>query len=68
MAQFVGALRKRELTWYMTFSERTPEATKAEVKPQILSFFKTPHAKHMEANKLKKTSQKLGEIVRDYDK
>ena len=24
MAQFAGALRKRALTWYMTFSERTP--------------------------------------------
>ena len=29
MAQFVGALRKRELTWYMKFSERQPRLTKS---------------------------------------
>ena len=52
----------------MTFSERTPGATKAEVKMQFLSFFKTPDAKHLEAKKLKTTSQKSGEIVHDYDK
>ena len=52
----------------MTFSERTPEATKAEVKTQFLSFFKTPDAKHLAAKKLKTTSQKPGETVRDYDK
>ena len=68
MAQFPGALRKRELTWYMTFLERTPQATKAEVKAQFLSFFTTPYAKHLEAKKLKTTSQKLRETIRDYDK
>ena len=51
MAQFVGGLRKRALTWYMTFFERTLRATKAEVKAQFLSFFKTPDAKHMAAKK-----------------
>jgi len=68
MAQFAGALRKRALTWYMTFSERQPRATKAEIKAQFLSFFKTPDAKHLAAKKLKTTSQKPGETVRDYDK
>ena len=52
----------------MTFSERTPQANKAEVKAQFLSFFKTLDAKHLAAKKLKTTSQKLGEIFCDYDK
>ena len=68
MAQFAGALRKRALTWYMTFSERTPLETKAEVKVQFLSFFKTLDAKHLAAKKLKTTSQKPGETVCNYDK
>ena len=68
MAQFNGALRKRALTWYMTFSETQPRATKAEIKVQFLSFFKTPDAKHLVAKKLKTTSQKPGETIHDYDK
>ena len=68
MVQFDGALRKRALTWYMTFSKRTPQETKAEIKAQFLSFFKIPDAKQLAAKKLKTTSQKLGETVRDYDK
>ena len=47
---------------------RKPKATKAEIKAQFLSFFKTPDAKYLEAKKLKKTSQNPGETVRDYDK
>ena len=68
MAQFAGALRKGALTWYMNFSERTPRATKAKVKAQFLSFFKTPYAKHLAAKTLKTTLQKLLESVREYDK
>ena len=68
MAQFVGALRKRELTWYMTYTEKTPNATKAEIKQQFLSFFKTLDAKHLAAKKLKTTVQKPTESVWDYDK
>ena len=68
MVQFAVALRKRELTWYMTFFERTPRATKAKFKAQFLSFFKTPYAKHLAAKKLKTTSQKPGETVHNYDK
>ena len=56
MAQFTGALRKREFTWYMTSSERQPRATKVEIKVQFLSFFKTPDAKHLVAKKLKTLS------------
>ena len=67
MAQFAGALRKRALTWYMTYIERTPQASKAEIKAQLLSFFKTPDAKYLAAKKLK-TSQKLAEFVQEYDK
>ena len=52
----------------MTFSERQPRATKAEIKAQFLSFFKTPDAKHLATKKLKTTSQKTGESIRDYDK
>ena len=52
----------------MTFFERTPRATKPEIKVQFLSFFKTPDAKHLVAKQLKTTSQKPGESVRDYDK
>ena len=52
----------------MTFSEWQPRATKSEIKAQFLSFFKTPDAKHLAAKKLKMTSQKPGETVRDYDK
>ena len=52
----------------MTFSKRTPRATKAEVKAQFLSFFKNPDVKHLAAKKLKTTSQNLRETVCDYDK
>ena len=68
MAQFTGALRKRELTWYMTFLERQPRATKDEIKAQFLSFFKTLDAKHLATKKLKTTSQNPRESIRDYDK
>ena len=68
MAWFAGALRKRALTWYMNFSKRQPRETKAEIKVQFFSFFKTPNAKHLATKKLKTTSQKPGESVCDYDK
>ena len=68
MAQFTGALRKRALTWYMKFLERQPIATKAKIKAQFLSFFKTPDAKHLALKKLKTTSENPGEFVRVYDK
>ena len=52
----------------MTYIERTPQASKAEIKVQFLSFFKTPDAKHLVAKKLKTTSQKTTESVQEYDK
>ena len=52
----------------MTFLKRKPRATKAKIKAQFLSFFKTPNAKHLVAKKLKTTQQNPGETVRDYDK
>ena len=52
----------------MTFSERQPRATKAKIKAQFLSFFKTLDSKRLAAKKLKTTSQKPWETVRDYDK
>ena len=52
----------------MIFLKRQPRAMKVKLKAQFLSFFKTPDAKHLAAKKLKTTSQKPGETVRDYDK
>ena len=68
MAQFAGALRKRALTWCMTFTERTPQAYKVEIQAKFLSFFKTPDEKHLPAKKLKTTSQKPAESLREIDK
>ena len=52
----------------MTFTERTPQASKAEIKAQFLSFFKTPYTKHLAAKKLKTTSQNPAEYAWEYDK
>ena len=52
----------------MTYIERTPQASKEEIKAQFLSFFKTPDTKHLAAKNLKTTSQKPAESVREYDK
>ena len=68
MAQFDGALRKRALTWYMTYIERTPQASKSDIKAQFLSFFKTPDTKHLATKKMKMTSHKPIESVWEYDK
>ena len=46
--------------------KRIPQASKANIKAQFLSFFKTPDAKHLAAKKLK-TSQKPTESIREYD-
>ena len=40
IAQFVGALRKRDLTSYMNFTENQAR-TKYEIKINFLAFFKT---------------------------
>ena len=54
--------------WYMTYIERTPQASKAKIKAQFVSFFKTPDTKHLAAKKLKTTSQKPTESIREYEK
>ena len=68
MAQFVGALQKIALTWYMTYIEKTPNARKGQIKQQFMYFFKTPDAKHFAAKKLKTVGQNPTETVREYDK
>ena len=68
MAQFVGALQKQALTWYMTCTEKMSISTKAQIKHQFMSFFKTPYAKHLAVKKLKTTVQKPTETVWEYDK
>ena len=52
----------------MTYTKKTPNVTKAEIKQQFLSFFKTLDAKHLAAEKLKTIVQKPTQTVRDYDK
>ena len=52
----------------MTYTNKTPNMIKEEIKQHLLSFFKTPDAKHLAAKKLKTTVQKPTETVWDYDK
>ena len=68
MAQFADALRKRALTWYMTYIEKTPNATTGHIKEQFMSFFKTHDVKNLNVKKLKTTAQKPTETIREYDK
>ena len=68
MVQFAGSLPKQVATWYMTYTKKTPNVTKARIKQQFLPFFKTPDAKHLASKKLKTTVQKPTQIVQDYDK
>ena len=67
IAQFVGALRKRALTWYMNFIE-SQNRSKAKIKASFLAFFKTEDVAHLATQKLKDIKQRLGESVREYDK
>ena len=50
------------------YIERTPQESKAEIKVQFLSFFKTLDAKHLAAKKLKTTSEKTAESIQEYEK
>lgn len=52
MEQFIGALRTRELTWFMNFIKKHTQ-TKDEIKKKKLTFFKTQNNKHLDAQKLK---------------
>ena len=67
IAQFVGALRKRALTWYMNFTE-SQNKSKVEIKANFLAFFKTEDVAHLAAQKLKDIKKMPGESVREYDK
>ena len=67
IAQFVGASRKRALTWYMNFTE-SQNRSKAEIKASFLAFFKSEDVAHLATQKLKDIKQRLGESVREYDK
>jgi hypothetical protein len=67
ITQFAGALRKRVLTWYMNFTE-SQNRSKAEIKANILAFFKTEDVAHLVAWKPKGIKQLPGESVRGYDK
>ena len=52
----------------MTYMERMSQASRADIKEQFLSFFKTPDTKHLASKKLKTTSQKPAKYVWEYDK
>lgn len=67
IAQLAGALRKRELTWYMNLIENQ-ERTKDEIKTKFLAFFKIEDVAHLASQKLKDIKKILGEIVQEYEK
>lgn len=46
IAQFVGALRKRALTWYMNFIENQAKS-KDDIKSNFIAFFKTKEVTHL---------------------
>ena len=58
MHQFAARLRKRALTWYMNFTS-TEVHTKAQIKSEFLSFFRTQEGAHLAAQKLKDIKQNL---------
>ena len=51
MTQFASSLQKQALTWYMIYTEKTRNATKAQIK-KIMTFFKTTNEKYLEENML----------------
>ena len=67
IAQFASALRKRVLTWYMNFTE-SQNRSKAKIKASFLALFKMKDIAHLAAQKPKDIKQRLGELVREYDK
>jgi len=52
----------------MTYMKKTLNAKKDKIKQQLMSFFKTPNAKHLGTKNLNTTAQNPTEIVREYDK
>ena len=46
IAQFVGALKKRALTWYMNFTKNQARS-KDDIKSNFLSFLKMEDVTHL---------------------
>jgi hypothetical protein len=67
MEQFIRALRKRYLTYFMNFT-KNPKTMKAKIKNNFLSFFKTQDIKHLAAKKLKEIKKRPFIYVREYEK
>ena len=51
MNQFSSALQKQARTWYMMYTKKTRNATKAQIKKNM-TFFKTTNEKYLEENML----------------
>jgi hypothetical protein len=66
IAQFVGALRKRALTWYMNFTKKH-KRSKSEIQQNFLAFF-TWDVKNLSSQKLKEIKQTPCESICEYDK
>ena len=67
IAQFAGALRKRELTWYMNFTKKQARS-KDDIKLNFLAFFKIEDVTHLASQKLKDIKKVPSESVQEYDK
>lgn len=52
VAQFIGDLRKRVLTWYINFT-KNHNWSKDEMKKSFLTFFKSQEIKHLATQKIK---------------
>ena len=62
IVQFADALRKREITWYMNFTENQTRM-KDDIKANFLAFFKTKDVTHLAVQKVKDIKQVWGECV-----
>ena len=67
ITQFVSALRKRALMWYMNFTKNQTRS-KVDIKANFLAFFKIEDVAHLVVQKLKDIKQVPGESVWEYDK
>ena len=59
-SQFVGALIKTVLTWYMNF-EKNNKRCKREIQQNFLISFKTQDVKHLAFEKIKEIKKTLGD-------
>ena len=67
IAQFVGALRKRELMWYINFTENQTRS-KANIKANFLALFKIEEVTHLATQKFKDIKHVPSKPVQEYDK